>query len=60
MDWITFYLGTAGASATLMGLLFIGVQFRLSVRTNDPISHWPLIACSTFSISRNLPGSARG
>src|SRR5258707_12604939 len=50
MDWTPFYLGRAGAAATLMGLLFIGVQFRLGVVTNDPASRWRLIARSTFSM----------
>ncbi len=50
MDWTTFYLSTAGAAATLMGLLFIGVQFRLGTHTSDTVSLWPLIARSTFSM----------
>ena len=40
MDWTTFYLGTAGAAATLMGLLFIEVQFRLGTVTNQPDNRW--------------------
>ncbi len=50
MDWTTFYLGTAGAAATLMGLLFIGVQFRLGASMKDPVRRWQLIARSTFSM----------
>src|SRR5271157_5941655 len=50
MDWTTFYLGTAGAAATLMGLLFIGVQFRLGELRNEPVSRWRFIARSTFTM----------
>ena len=50
MDWTTFYLGTAGAAATLMGLLFIGVQFRLGAHMNEPVSRWRFIARSTFTM----------
>ena len=50
MDWTTFYLGTAGAAATLMGLLFIGVQFRLGELRNEPVSRWKFIARSTFTM----------
>ena len=49
MDWTTFYLGTAGAAATLMGLLFIGVQFRLGELRNEPVGRWKFIARSTFT-----------
>ncbi len=50
MDWTTFYLGTAGAAATLMGLLFIGVQFRLGELRNEPVGRWKFIARSTFTM----------
>jgi hypothetical protein len=50
MDWTSFYLGTAGAAATLMGLLFIGVQFRLGAFTDEPVSRWRFIARSTFTM----------
>jgi len=50
MDWTTFYLGTAGAAATLMGLLFIGVQFRLGELRNGPVGRWKFTARSTFTM----------
>jgi len=50
MDWTTFYLGTAGAAATLMGLLFIGVQFRLGELRNEPVGRWKFVARSTFTM----------
>ncbi len=50
MDWTTFYLGTAGAAATLMGLLFIGVQFRLGELRSEPVSRWKFIARSTYTM----------
>jgi hypothetical protein len=50
MDWTTFYLGTAGAAATLMGLLFIGVQFRLGEFRDEPVSRWRYIARSTYTM----------
>jgi hypothetical protein len=54
MDWTTFYLGTAGAAATLIGLLFVGVQFRLSTLRDDPASRWRLIARSTCTMYVSL------
>jgi hypothetical protein len=54
MDWTTFYLGTAGAAATLIGLLFVGVQFRLNASRSDPASRWRLIARSTFTMYVSL------
>ena len=50
MDWTTFYLGTAGAAATLMGLLFIGVQFRLGEFRDEPVSRWRYVARSTYTM----------
>ncbi len=45
MDWSNFYLGTAGAAATLTGLLFVAVQFNLErVKRNS----WALLAEVTY------------
>ncbi len=46
MDWTTFFLCGAGAAATLMGLLFVGVQFHMDSLMADP--HWQAVARSTF------------
>ncbi len=54
MDWSNFYLATAGASATLIGLLFIAVQFNIDAFTDDPQDRWRAIARSTFSIYGTL------
>ncbi len=48
MDDSTFYLATCGAAATLVGLLFIAVQFNIDVL--QPGNRWNAIARSTFSI----------
>jgi hypothetical protein len=50
MDWTSFYTSTAGASATLMGLLFIGVQFNIDLFLDDVTNRWHAIALSTFGI----------
>lgn len=44
----TFYLATCGAAATLVGLLFIAVQFNMDVF--EPGNRWNAVARSTFSI----------
>lgn len=31
MDWSNFYMTTAGASAALLGLLFVAIQLHLDV-----------------------------
>lgn len=50
MDWNSFYLGALGASATLMGLLFIAIQLNLDILAADPSNRWRSIARSTFSM----------
>jgi hypothetical protein len=50
MDWTSFYMATAGASATLVGLLFIGVQFNIDLFVGDLSNRWNAVARSTFEI----------
>lgn len=50
MDWTSFYMASAGASATLVGLLFIGVQFNIEHFMGDPSDRWNAVARSTFEI----------
>jgi len=50
MDWTAFYATSAGASATLVGLLFIGVQFNIDLFIGDPTNKWNAVARSTFEI----------
>jgi len=48
MDWTSFFLGAAGAAATLMGLLFVGVQFHMDSLMAD--LRWQAVARSTFAM----------
>jgi hypothetical protein len=48
MDWTTFYAATAGASATLLGLLFVGIQLHIDGLSSDALSRWRALARSTF------------
>ena len=48
MDWTTFYAVTAGASATLLGLLFVAIQLHIDTLSSDPLSRWRALARSTF------------
>jgi hypothetical protein len=50
MDWTSFYVTTAGASATLVGLLFVGVQFNIDLFLDDQTNRWNAVARSTFEI----------
>ena len=50
MDWTTFFGVCAGAAATLVGLLFIGVQVNFDVLGSDPKSGWSKLAQSTYAI----------
>ncbi len=52
MDDSTFFLATCGAAATLVGLLFVAVQFNIDVL--QPGSRWQAVASSTFSIYATL------
>jgi len=48
MDWNSFFLAAAGAAATLMGLLFVGVQFQIEALMSD--LRWQAVARSTFAM----------
>jgi hypothetical protein len=48
MDWNSFFLGAATAAATLMGLLFVGVQFQMETLMAD--LRWQAVARSTFAM----------
>ena len=49
MDWTIFYGATAGAAATLIGLLFIAIQLHIDTLSSDPnYSRWRALARSTF------------
>jgi len=48
MDWTSFFLGAAGAAATLLGLLFVGVQFHMDTLMAD--LRWQAVARSTFAM----------
>lgn len=48
MEWTTFYAATAGASATLLGLLFVAIQLHIDSLSGDPLSRWRALARSTF------------
>ncbi len=48
MDWTSFFLSAAAAAATLMGLLFVGVQFQIETLMAD--LRWQAVARSTFAM----------
>ncbi len=48
MDWSTFYAVSAGAAATLLGLLFVAIQINIGPLTADPASRWRALARATF------------
>lgn len=48
LDWSNFYSVTAGASATLLGLLFVATQMHIGTLTADPSGRWNAVARSTF------------
>ncbi len=48
-DWSSFYLAIAAAAATLLGLLFIAVQFNIETLASDPSNRWRAVARSTFT-----------
>lgn len=48
MDWSNFYAASAGASAALLGLLFVAIQIHLDIIAADSRGRWLAIARSTF------------
>jgi H+/Cl- antiporter ClcA len=48
-EWTPFFLGMSAASATLAGLLFVGIQFNIDTLVTNPGSRWYAVARSTFS-----------
>ncbi len=50
IDYSSFYLASSGAAATLLGLLFIAIQFNIDAFATDPTNRWRATARSTFSI----------
>src|SRR5512142_2463982 len=48
MDTTIFYSVLAGATATLLGLLFIAIQPNLDILLNEPTGQWKALAISTF------------
>ncbi len=48
MDWSPFYTAMAGASATLLGLLFVAVQFNIDAITTATGNRWWAVARTTF------------
>ncbi len=50
MDWNSFYLMMAGATATVMGLLFIAVQGSIGRYDRRHNPHYRALALSTFNI----------
>ena len=48
MDWTIFYAAGAGASATLLGLLFVAIQLNMDAVTGARSNRWRALARSTF------------
>ncbi len=48
MDFTAYFAAAAGASAALMGLLFVALQFNLEKRRSD--MRWRPVARATFNI----------
>ena len=48
MDWTVFYGAGAGASATLLGLLFVAIQLNVEAVAGDRRNRWRALARSTF------------
>lgn len=49
-DFYSFYIAASGAAATLLGLLFIAIQFNIDAFSNDASDRWQAVARSTFAI----------
>jgi hypothetical protein len=54
VTWSDFYLTSAAAAATLLGLLFVAVQFNLERLPADRSQQWLAIARSTWIIFATL------
>ena len=50
MDWNTFFVVSSGVSATLVGLLFIGVQMNIDKIGSDLTSTWSRLGRSTYAM----------
>lgn len=50
MDLRDFYLGASTAAATLVGLLFVAIQFNLQTIREDRTGRWHATARSTFLV----------
>ncbi len=50
MDLNVFYTAMAGATATLLGLLFVAVQPHIELLFGDPQGRWKALAISTFNL----------
>ncbi|MGD0612738.1 MAG: hypothetical protein ABSB41_14640 [Anaerolineales bacterium] len=49
-DYFSFYMTASGAAATLLGLLFIAIQFNIDAFADDRSDCWRAVARSTFAI----------
>src|SRR5947209_16439538 len=54
VTWSDFYLPSAAAAATLLGLLFVAVQFNLERLPADRSQQWLAIARSTWIVFASL------
>jgi hypothetical protein len=48
VSWNNFFMATAGASAALVGLLFVAIQLHLDTLSAEPLGRWRALARSTF------------
>ncbi len=49
MDFTNFYLASAAAAATLLGLLFVAIQINLDTFARDPDNRWRAVARLTYT-----------
>lgn len=49
-DFSSFNMAASSAAATLLGLLFIAIQFNIDAFADDLSDRWRAVARSTFSI----------
>ncbi len=50
IDLNVFYTALAGATGTLLGLLFVAVQPHIDLLFRDPPGRWKALAISTFNL----------